>query len=97
METSALTPTQKYAAAGLFALALHHTQIHQKRPSNTLVPLNDEPIGEGVEIEISGAVSVSDHPQLWIDENSGLLSPVFRYYFFNNNILFLPRFGGENA
>ncbi|XP_031269065.1 transmembrane and coiled-coil domain-containing protein 4-like [Pistacia vera] len=77
METSTKTPTQKYAAAGLFALALHHTQIHQKRPSNPLVPLIDEPIGEGV--EIGWTVSVSDHPQLWIHENSGLLSPVFRF------------------
>ncbi|KAJ0026296.1 hypothetical protein Pint_09061 [Pistacia integerrima] len=77
METSTQTPTQKYAAAGLFALALHHTQIHQKRRSNPLVPLIDEPIGEGV--EIGWTVSVSDHPQLWIHENSGLLSPVFRF------------------
>ncbi|KAL5778132.1 hypothetical protein ACOSP7_011058 [Xanthoceras sorbifolium] len=77
METSILTPTQKYAAAALFALALHQSQIHQTRPKNTLVPLEDEPIGEGA--SLGQSVSVSEHPQLWIHENSGLLLPVCRF------------------
>ncbi|KAI9200824.1 hypothetical protein LWI28_013800 [Acer negundo] len=77
METSILTPTQKYAAAALFALALHQSQIHQTRHLDSLVPLEDEPIGEGA--SVSQSVSVSDHPQLWIHESSGLLLPVCRF------------------
>ncbi|KAF2310050.1 hypothetical protein GH714_006328 [Hevea brasiliensis] len=76
METSILTPTHKYAAAALFALALHQSQIHQTRPSKPLQPLHEEPIG-GV-VSVGENISVSDDPQLWIHENSGLLLPVFR-------------------
>lgn len=76
MEKSILTPTQKYAAAALFALALHQSQIHQTRPWNSLLPLQEELIGVGV--SIGKSISVSDNPQLWIHENSGLLTPVFR-------------------
>ncbi|KAM7256760.1 hypothetical protein ACFE04_012501 [Oxalis oulophora] len=76
METSILTPTHKYAAAGLFALALHQTQIHQKRPADTLVDLDEERLP--LTIGISKNVSVSDEPSLWIHENSGLLLPIFR-------------------
>ncbi|XP_022773601.1 transmembrane and coiled-coil domain-containing protein 4-like [Durio zibethinus] len=77
METSILSPTQKYAASALFALALHHSQAHQKRPTNPLLSLKEEPIGEGA--STNNTVSVSDNPQLWIHENSGLLLPVFRF------------------
>ncbi|XVE69792.1 hypothetical protein DITRI_Ditri10aG0019700 [Diplodiscus trichospermus] len=76
METSILSATQKYAASALFALALHHSQVHQKRPMNPLVSLKEEPIGEGA--STNKTISVSDNPQLWIHENSGLLLPVFR-------------------
>lgn len=79
METPFLTSTQRYAAAALFALALHQSQTDQNRISNPLVPLKDEPISEGV--SVSASVSHSDAHQLWIDENSGLLLPIFRYYF----------------
>lgn len=79
METSILTSTQRYAAAALFAVSLHQSQIHQARPFNPLVPLKEEPIGEGV--TAGASLSVSDNPQLWIHENSGLLSPVLRYDF----------------
>ncbi|KAJ9166023.1 hypothetical protein P3X46_020824 [Hevea brasiliensis] len=68
METSILTPTHKYAAAALFALALHQSQIHQTRPSKPLQPLHEEPIG-GV-VSVGENISVSDDPQLWIHENS---------------------------
>ncbi|XWS25856.1 hypothetical protein CRYUN_Cryun27aG0103000 [Craigia yunnanensis] len=76
METSILSPTQKYAASALFALALHHSQLHQKRPTNPLLSLKEEPIGEGA--STNKTISVSDNPHLWIHENSGLLLPVFR-------------------
>ncbi|KAK8572576.1 hypothetical protein V6N12_028629 [Hibiscus sabdariffa] len=73
METSILSSAQKYATAALFALALHHSQIHQKQPTDPLLSLNEDPIGN------TDTVSVSDYPQLWFHENSGLLLPVFRY------------------
>ncbi|XP_071722652.1 uncharacterized protein [Rutidosis leptorrhynchoides] len=76
METSILTPTHKYAASGLFALALHQSQIHQTRPSDSLVSLDEERIP--LTIGVGKNISVSDEPQLWIHENSGLLLPVFR-------------------
>ncbi|KAK9220380.1 hypothetical protein WN943_009030 [Citrus x changshan-huyou] len=42
METSTLTPRQKYAAAALFALALHQSQLDRTRHSYSLVPLINE-------------------------------------------------------
>ncbi|KAB2089897.1 hypothetical protein ES319_A03G091900v1 [Gossypium barbadense] len=77
MEISLLSSTQKYAASALFALALHHSQLHQTRPTTRLLSLEEEPIGEGA--SNSSTISVSDFPHLWIHENSGLLLPVFRF------------------
>ncbi|KAK8681548.1 hypothetical protein V6N13_053950 [Hibiscus sabdariffa] len=76
METSILSSAQKYAAAALFALALHHSHIHQTQPTDPLLSLNEEPIGECASNTDTG--SVSDYPKLWIHDNSGLLLPVFR-------------------
>ncbi|WCJ35149.1 hypothetical protein M5689_016416 [Euphorbia peplus] len=76
MEISILTPTQKYAAGALFALALHQSQIHQTQPANALLPLQEEVIG-GL-LSFGDTISVSDSNQLWIHEKSGLLLPVFR-------------------
>ncbi|GKU90043.1 hypothetical protein SLEP1_g4091 [Rubroshorea leprosula] len=76
MQASILSPTQKYAASALFALALHHSQIRQTQPWNPLRQTKEEPLGEGA--SLGKIVSVSDNPQLWIHENSGLLLPVFR-------------------
>lgn len=59
--SSMLLPTQRYAAAALFAFALHHSQIHH----HPTTPPNN--------------ASVSDNLELWIHDNSGLLSPVFRF------------------
>lgn len=75
METSTLTPRQKYAAAALFALALHQSQVDRTRHSYPLVSLINE---QGMSANES--VSASDHPWLLLDENSSLLSPIFRYY-----------------
>ncbi|XP_030527206.2 transmembrane and coiled-coil domain-containing protein 4-like isoform X1 [Rhodamnia argentea] len=77
MEASILTATQKYAACGLFALALHHSQKHQTRPWDTLAPLGEEPIGEGVSID--PRASDSEQPEFWVHEDSGLLWPVYRF------------------
>ncbi|OWM75013.1 hypothetical protein CDL15_Pgr021364 [Punica granatum] len=72
MEDWMLTQTERYAAAALFALALH-----QSKPSDALASIDKEPVGEGVSIGSGG--SVSDEPQLWIHEKSGLLWPVLRF------------------
>ncbi|XP_030447049.2 uncharacterized protein LOC115670005 [Syzygium oleosum] len=80
METSILTATQRYAAAGLLALALHRSQKRQARPSDALAPLEEEPIGRGASIDRGVGASVApEHPELWIHEGSGLLRPVFRF------------------
>lgn len=80
MEAPILKPTHKYAAGALFALALHQSQIHQARPSTPPLPsLEKETISEGA--SIGKTVSVSDNSDLWIHENSGLIYPVFRYFF----------------
>ncbi|KAK6938904.1 hypothetical protein RJ641_032412 [Dillenia turbinata] len=77
MEVSMLTPTQKYAVASLFALALHQSQLHQTRDTTLLAFLDDEPMGEGM--SGGGCVSVSEKPELWIHEKSSLLFPVLRF------------------
>ncbi|KAI6688304.1 hypothetical protein NL676_025132 [Syzygium grande] len=80
MEISILTATQRYAAAGLLALALHRSQKRQARPSDALAPLEEEPIGRGASIDLGAGASVApEHPELWIHEGSGLLRPVFRF------------------
>lgn len=77
MEDSLLTKTERYAAAALFALALHQSQIRQSRHSDTLESLEEEPVGEGA--SFGGGGSVSDSPELWINEKSVLLWPVLRF------------------
>ncbi|GAB2291820.1 hypothetical protein Dimus_026071 [Dionaea muscipula] len=78
MENWILTPTQRYAACGLFALALNRSQVHQAQLSSTLPSPDDEPIGPGMSAG-NGGGSVSDHPDLWIHDCSGLLLPVFKF------------------
>ncbi|KAJ1421679.1 hypothetical protein SESBI_13634 [Sesbania bispinosa] len=73
--SSILSPTQTYAAAALFALALHQSQIDQARITTT--PRDGD--GGGDSPSIAENASVSDSPKLWIHENSGLLWPVFRF------------------
>nr|XP_023921388.1 uncharacterized protein LOC112032849 isoform X2 [Quercus suber] len=79
MEISVLTPSQRYAAAALFALAIHQSQLHQTQPLNSLVTLDEEPIEEGVTVSDGKNASVSEDPHLWVHEKSGLLWPVFRF------------------
>ncbi|KAL6518479.1 hypothetical protein OROGR_018981 [Orobanche gracilis] len=82
---SILTPTQKYAAGALFALALHRAQIHQTSPLGS--PFRQGEDGDGYDGDRSeGCVSssssgdaVSDDPQLWVHPSSGLLRPVFKF------------------
>ncbi|XVF59731.1 hypothetical protein PTKIN_Ptkin07bG0299300 [Pterospermum kingtungense] len=83
METesnSFLTPTQRYAAATLFAIAVNQAQIHQTRPLGlpTEEYYDDAPCEERTSSG-SSSDSVSEDPDLWVHENSGLLRPVFRF------------------
>ncbi|KAJ9540832.1 hypothetical protein OSB04_027338 [Centaurea solstitialis] len=70
--SSTLTQTQRYAAGALFGLALNQAQIHQ-----TLL-LGDEPT-EDRQSSASSSDSVSEDNQLWVNESSGLLRPIFRF------------------
>ncbi|CAN0919051.1 Transmembrane and coiled-coil domain-containing protein 4 [Linum grandiflorum] len=81
METSTpsiLPPTQRYAAGALFALAIHQAQIHQTRPLGLFV---EEVPGDTDRASFSSnsSDSVSEDPDLWVHEKSGLLRLVFRF------------------
>ncbi|CAN4083378.1 unnamed protein product [Withania somnifera] len=73
MSSSILTPMQRYAAGALFGLALHQAQIHQTCLLG--FPSEDDDIGRIS--NSSSSDSVSDSPQLWLHESSGLLRPIF--------------------
>lgn len=74
---SNLTSTQRYAAGALFAIALHQAQINQTRPLG--LPAEDDSLtGDRISSSSSSNDSVSEDPDLWVHENSGLLRPVFR-------------------
>ncbi|XP_044470373.1 probable lipase MIL1 isoform X3 [Mangifera indica] len=74
--TSYLSPTHRYAAGALFAIALHQAQIHQTRP---LGLSTEEDLSEDRSSCSSSSDSVSEDPELWVHEKSGLLRPVFRF------------------
>ncbi|GFP83266.1 transmembrane and coiled-coil domain-containing protein 4 [Phtheirospermum japonicum] len=83
--TSILTPTEKYAACALFALALHQAQIHQTSPlgfPSRQVDAGADGDGGASEGRCSNSSSsdaVSDDPQLWVHPSSGLLRPIFKF------------------
>ncbi|KAF3534989.1 hypothetical protein DY000_02036441 [Brassica cretica] len=81
--TSNLTPTQRYAAGALFAIALNQAQINQTQPLGIPAAIDDDDDKECDRSEerrsnCSSGDSVSDDPNLWVHETSGLLRPVFR-------------------
>ncbi|XP_010526790.1 PREDICTED: transmembrane and coiled-coil domain-containing protein 4 isoform X2 [Tarenaya hassleriana] len=83
--TTNLTPTQRYAAGALFAIAVNQAQIPQTQPLGSPVADEDDEGGGGEsrrsgERSSSGSSndSVSEDPGLWVHECSGLLRPVFR-------------------
>ncbi|KAK2392607.1 hypothetical protein P8452_29485 [Trifolium repens] len=71
--SSILSPTQRYATAALFSLALHRSQFHQGRP-----PASPHG-GDSVAPNTADTSSVSDNAKLPINDNSTLLFPVFRF------------------
>ncbi|KAF6160545.1 hypothetical protein GIB67_019485 [Kingdonia uniflora] len=69
---SVLTSTQRYAAGGLLAIALHQAQVQQTSFGSSSV----------VQERLSKSESsdcVSKVPELWVHQTSGLLHPVFRF------------------
>ncbi|MBA0618116.1 hypothetical protein Godav_027506 [Gossypium davidsonii] len=75
---SFLTPTQRYGAGALFAFAVNQAQIQQTRPLG--LPFEDDHHSTGERTSSSSSnESVSDDPDLWVNERSGLLRPVFRF------------------
>ncbi|KAL9241440.1 hypothetical protein vseg_015554 [Gypsophila vaccaria] len=90
MAAKMLSPEQRYAAGVLFTLAVNQAQIHQSRPlgspSNQLSGDIDGGDDGGERISSSsgggsssGGDSVADDPLLWINPNSGLLHPIFKF------------------
>ncbi|GAB2279483.1 hypothetical protein Dimus_014122 [Dionaea muscipula] len=89
--TTFLSPSQRYAAGTLFALSLHQAQIHhQPRPLalrlSTAQDVGDDddrlPISDRISSSSGGGCSsgdpLSEDPELWINQVSGLLRPVFK-------------------
>lgn len=76
---SQLTQTQRYATAALFGLALNQAQIHQSQLLGLSSSFSDEQTEDRAS-SASSSDSVSEDPQLWVNESSGLLRPIFRFY-----------------
>ncbi|KAK1589111.1 hypothetical protein Q3G72_030575 [Acer saccharum] len=74
---SILAATQKYAAGALFAIALHQAQIHQTLLLGS--PAQEDSTDDRISNSSSSSDSISEDPDLWVHQNSGLLRPVFRF------------------
>ncbi|CAL4928648.1 unnamed protein product [Urochloa decumbens] len=85
-----LTPTQRYAAGALLALALRQAQIHQSEPLGGGITPDDEERASSASggssastaTTTSGSGSGSDaaaDTDLWTHDSRGLLRPVFRF------------------
>lgn len=79
---TALTPTQRYAAGALLALALRQAQIHQSvllgSPSASASASDDERASGSISSAGSGEDAAAD-AELWTHDSRGLLRPVFRF------------------
>ncbi|KAL6659957.1 hypothetical protein ACP70R_002079 [Stipagrostis hirtigluma subsp. patula] len=78
---TALTPTQRYAAGALLALALRQAQIHQSAPLGGDAAEGEEErasSASGSSSAGSGGDAASD-AELWTHESRGLLRPIFRF------------------
>ncbi|KAG2277844.1 hypothetical protein Bca52824_060399 [Brassica carinata] len=73
--SSNLTPSQRYAASALLAIALNQAQISQTKP---LVTDHGGDNGDSEHGLTSGGDSISQDEDLWVHQVSGLLRPVFR-------------------
>ncbi|GAB4847501.1 hypothetical protein Ancab_026559 [Ancistrocladus abbreviatus] len=78
MTPSFLSPTQRYAAGALFAIALHQAQVHQSLPLGPPTQ-DDEPVPDRISSgSSSSSDSVSEDPELWVHESNSILRPIFR-------------------
>jgi hypothetical protein len=77
-----LTPTQRYAAGALLALALRQAQIHQSAPLGSADPGPDDEerasSASGSSSSISSGSDTASGAGLWTHDSRGLLRPVFR-------------------
>ncbi|XP_039119471.1 transmembrane and coiled-coil domain-containing protein 4-like isoform X1 [Dioscorea cayenensis subsp. rotundata] len=98
MAISVLTPTQRYAAGALLALALRQAQIHQTHPLGSSFPDDDNDDADFVPDRFSsasasssssatssGGESDADSSLLWTHKSRGLLRPVFRFLDIHSN------------
>ncbi|KAF3793197.1 Transmembrane and coiled-coil domain-containing protein 4 [Nymphaea thermarum] len=80
MAAADLTPTERYAAASLFALALRQAQIHQTAPLGFHPPDGNDGDGDGDQrssnAERSKKELEGDQERLWTHKSCGLLRPV---------------------
>ena len=80
-----LTPTQRYAAGALLALALRQAQIHQSVPLGGGSPGPDDEErassasgGSSASTATTSASASESDADLWTHDSRGLLRPVFR-------------------
>jgi hypothetical protein len=87
MAAALLTPTQRYAAGALLALALRQAQIHQSVLLGSSPTADDEEerassasggSGSGSSAGGSGEDAEAAAKGLWTHDSRGLLRPVFR-------------------
>ncbi|KAJ0964243.1 hypothetical protein J5N97_029365 [Dioscorea zingiberensis] len=90
MAISLFTPTQRYAAGALLALALRQAQIHQTHPLGSSFPDDDDADvvpdrfssasgSSSSSYTSSGGESDAEASLLWTHKSRGLLRPVFRF------------------
>ncbi|TVU48639.1 hypothetical protein EJB05_08280, partial [Eragrostis curvula] len=76
-----LTPTQRYAAGALLALALRQAQIHQSVPlgGSPAADADDEERASSASGSSSASSDAASDAELWTHESRGLLRPIFRF------------------
>jgi hypothetical protein len=84
MAAALLTPTQRYAAGALLALALRQAQIHQSvilgAPSSAADDERASSASGGSSGSSGGSgEDAADDAGLWTHDSRGLLRPVFRF------------------
>jgi hypothetical protein len=83
MAAALLTPTQRYAAGALLALALRQAQIHQSvllgsSPSSADDDRASSASGGSSSSSAGSGEDAADDAGLWTHDSRGLLRPVFR-------------------
>jgi hypothetical protein len=83
MAAALLTPTQRYAAGALLALALRQAQIHQSVLLGSSPSADDDRAssasGGSSSSSAGSGEDAADDAGLWTHDSRGLLRPVFRF------------------